>query len=131
MRFLVDANMPRSTLALLDGFGHTSEHARDIGLGHAPDSQIAACARSTGAALITRDLDFADIRNYPPADYQGILVLRMPDDAVAQAILNLLERFLKQAELAAKLPSHLVILEPDRVRFRPALQPLSGTDPKI
>jgi predicted nuclease of predicted toxin-antitoxin system len=122
MRFLVDANMPRSRLALLADLGHTGEHAGDIGLGNAPDSRIAARARSTGAALLTRDLDFADIRHYPPADYQGILVLRMPDDAVAQAIVNLLRRFLKQTELAAQLPGHLVILERERVRFRPALQ---------
>jgi hypothetical protein len=46
----------------------------------------------------------------------------MPDDAVAQTIVNLLERFLKQTELATRLPGHLVIIEPDRVRFRPALQ---------
>jgi hypothetical protein len=83
MRFLVDANMPRSTLALLAGLGHTGEHARDI---------------------------------------KGLIVLRMPDDAVAQTIVNLLERFLKQTELATRLPGHLVIIEPDRVRFRPALQ---------
>lgn len=122
MRFLVDANMPRSSLALLAGLGHTGEHARDMGLGNAPDSRIAAQARSTGAALVTRDLDFADIRNYPPADYLGILVLRVPDDAVAQVIVNVLERFLKQTDLTAQIPGHLVILEPDRVRFRPALQ---------
>jgi predicted nuclease of predicted toxin-antitoxin system len=122
MRFLVDANMPRSTLALLASLGHASEHARDIGMGQAPDSRIAARTRSTSAALLTRDLDFADIRHYPPAEYQGILVLRMPDDAVAQTIVNLLERFLKQTELVAQLPGHLVILEPDRVRFRPALR---------
>jgi predicted nuclease of predicted toxin-antitoxin system len=63
MRFLVDANMPRSTLALLASLGHTGERARDLGLGHAPD-----------------------------------------------------------AEIAARLPGHLVIVEPDRVCFRPALQ---------
>jgi predicted nuclease of predicted toxin-antitoxin system len=121
MRFLVDANMPRSTLVLLARLGDDGEHARDIGLGHAPDAEIAARARSTGAAIVTRDVDFADIRNYPPHEFQGLIVLRMPDDAVAQTIVSLLERFLKQTELAARLPGHLVILEPDRVRFRPAL----------
>ena len=121
MRFLVDANMPRSTLALLSRLGHDAEHARDLGLGHAPDTQIAARARNTSAALVTRDVDFADIRHYPPADYQGIVVMRMPDDAVAPTIVNLLERFLKKGELVSQLPGHLVILESDRVRFRPAL----------
>jgi predicted nuclease of predicted toxin-antitoxin system len=121
MRFLVDANMPRSTLALLAGLGHVGEHIRDLGLGDAPDAQIAARARQTGAAILTRDVDFADIRHYPPPEFAGIIVLRMPDDAVAPAIVSLLERFLKQTALAAQLPGHLVILEPDRVRFRPAL----------
>jgi predicted nuclease of predicted toxin-antitoxin system len=122
MRFLVDANMPRSAVALLQSFGHAAEHVRDLGLGAAPDSQIAARARSTGAVFLTRDLDFSDIRHYPPADHQGLIVMRLPDDAVARDILNLLERFLKQTELVAQLPGHLVILEEDRVRFRPALQ---------
>ena len=121
MRFLVDANMPRSTLALLASLGHHGEHVRDIGLGHAPDAQIAAHARNLNAAIVTRDIDFADIRNYPPHEFQGLIILRLPDDAVAQVIVNLLERFLRQTELAARLPGHLVIVEPDRVRFRPAL----------
>jgi predicted nuclease of predicted toxin-antitoxin system len=122
MRFLVDANMPRSTLALLQSLGHVAEHVRDLGLWAAPDTLIAARARSTGAVLLTRDLDFSDIRHYAPAHYQGLIVMRLPDDAVAQDILNSLERFLKQTELVAQLPGHLVILEEDRVRFRPALE---------
>ena len=121
MRFLVDANVPRSAVAIIIRHGHTAEFVRDTPLADALDTQIAARARSTGAALLTRDVDFADIRNYPPADYPGILVLRLPDDSDAAAIVNALDRFLKQAALAGQLPGHLVILEADRVRFRPAL----------
>jgi predicted nuclease of predicted toxin-antitoxin system len=121
MRFFVDADMPRSTLALFATFGHIGEYARDTGFGHAPDSQIAIHARRTGATLITRDMGFADIRHYPPEEYPGILILRMSDDAVAHTITNLLERFLKQTELVSQLPGHLVILESQRVRFRPSL----------
>jgi len=58
---------------------------------------------------------------YPPAHYQGLVVIRLPDDAIAKKILSLLERFLKQTELVAQLPGHIVILEKGRVRFRPAL----------
>jgi predicted nuclease of predicted toxin-antitoxin system len=121
MRFLVDANLPRSCLALLQAFGHSAEHVRDLGLGGAPDAQVAARARETSAVLLTRDLDFSDIRAYPPAASPGLIVLRLPDDAVARQILNLLERFLKKADLVESVPAHLVILESDRVRFRPAL----------
>jgi predicted nuclease of predicted toxin-antitoxin system len=121
MRFLVDANMPRSALAFLKNFGHTAEHVRDLGLGAAPDKQIAALAKTSTACLVTRDLDFADIRNYPPDQYAGILVLRLADDATALQIIEVLEKFLKNSDLIDKLSKHLVILEPSRVRFRPAL----------
>jgi predicted nuclease of predicted toxin-antitoxin system len=121
MRFLVDANVPRSAIALLQQFGHSAEHVRDLGLGASPDAEIALHAQGAGAILLTRDLDFADIRAYPPESRPGIIVMRLPDDAVARQILNLLERFLKQVDLVAQASGHLVILEADRVRFRPSL----------
>jgi len=37
MRFLIDANLPRSIVAALQRFGHDVESARDIGLGAASD----------------------------------------------------------------------------------------------
>jgi hypothetical protein len=45
----------------------------------------------------------------------------VPDDATAPQILDILDRFLKQAVLVIATPGHLVILESDRVRFRPPL----------
>ena len=72
MRFLVDANLPRSTAALLRTLGHEVEFARDIGLAAAPDRDIATRAKTTGAVILTRDLDFADIRQYPPENYVGL-----------------------------------------------------------
>ena len=69
MRFLIDANLPRSAIGTLTARGHHAEFARDIGLGAAPDAQIAERVRQTGAALLTRDLDFADVRHYPPEQY--------------------------------------------------------------
>ena len=117
----MDANLPRSTVAMLESRGHAAEHAHEVGLGGAPDSQIAARALAGQAVLVTRDLDFADIRNYPPEQRGGIIVLRAPDDMIARDILSLLGRFLQEAELVAQVPRHLCILEPARVRFRPAL----------
>ena len=83
MRFLVDASLPHSGTALLQQMGHEVVDVRDIGMRSATDGIIAAHARCNGQTLVTRDFDFADIRNYPPADYAGILVLQLPDDAVA------------------------------------------------
>jgi len=121
MRVLVDANLPRSVMPLLSETGHAPEFARDIGLASATDTVIAARARTTSATILTRDLDFADIRVYPPEQYAGIVVVRMPDDAKAQEIVALVRRFLREPSWLSALPGRLAILELDRVRFRPRL----------
>lgn len=121
MRFLIDANLPRSIIELIARLGHEPEFARDIGLAEAPDREIAARAMATQAALLTRDLDFADVRNYPPDQYAGIVVFRMADDAIAKDIVRVAEFFLRGSTFIDALPGRLAIVEPDRVRFRPPL----------
>lgn len=126
MQFLLDANPPRAAVAIVEKFGHIAEFARDVGLGTAPDEVIAERARSTQAALITRDLDFADVRRYPPSNYYGIVVLRLPDDAVATHIAAILERFLTESQFVAQLRGRLAIVDEARVRFRPTLEQRSS-----
>jgi predicted nuclease of predicted toxin-antitoxin system len=121
MRFLIDANMPRSTAELLKRYDYEAVDVRDIGMGAAADSDIAAYAQQNRLALVTRDFDFADLRNYPPAQYAGLLVLELPDDAVVASMLRVLKSFVSQQELIEALPGRLAILEPGRVRFRPPL----------
>jgi predicted nuclease of predicted toxin-antitoxin system len=121
VRFFVDANLPRSVATLLKNHRHEVEFARDIGLGAAPDTQIAARAKATGSALITRDLDFADVRRYPPAVYNGLVVLRLQDGAIAKDIVQAVERFVAIPEFLSSLDRRLAIVESHRVRFRPPL----------
>lgn len=122
MKFLLDANMPRSALRALIARGHDASHVRDVGKGDSTDEDVAAYARLVNAVIVTRDLDFADVRAYPPADYPGILVLRVPDDWIAQRIVELLESFLDIADFVAVLPQRLAILEPGQCRFRPGIE---------
>jgi predicted nuclease of predicted toxin-antitoxin system len=121
MRFLIDAILPRSAVALLVGFGHEVDFARDIGMASAPDEQIALRAKETSAVLLSRDLDFADIRRYPPSQYAGIVVLRLADDATAREIVAVIKRFFKEHQFLDALKGRLAIVESDRVRFRPPL----------
>ena len=83
MRFLLDANLPRSAARVVMSLGHEVVDVRDIELGGSEDKEIAAYAQANGLALITRDFDFSDIRNYPPSQYTGIscsafLTMRSP-----------------------------------------------------
>jgi predicted nuclease of predicted toxin-antitoxin system len=119
MKFLLDANMPRSAASLLRKLGHEVEDVRDVLPDGADDAAVAAHAQARQRILITRDFDFADIRNYPPANYAGIIVLELPDDAIASQVNQALHSFVGKPELLARLTGRLAIVELWRVRFRP------------
>lgn len=119
MRFLIDADLPRSTKTLLKNFGHEAIDVRDIGLKSAKDPVIARYAQDHQACLLTGDFGFADIRNYPPEIYYGIIVLGLPRDATAAFILHLIEEVLRQSQVLARLPRRLAIVEAGRIRLRP------------
>lgn len=120
MRFLVDASLPRSTADALRALGHDAVDVRAVGMGASPDEVIAAHARQNGQALITRDFDFADTRNYPPAQFGGIVVLDLPNHATATQVVRAIESFARNAEWLEQLAGRLAIVALSRVRFRPA-----------
>lgn len=62
---------------LLRRHGHDATTVFDEALQGSPDTAIAAACRHEQRALITVDLDFADIRQYPPALSPGCIVLRL------------------------------------------------------
>jgi len=111
--------MPSSAASLLRVLGHEVENVRDILPDGSDDATVAAHARAGHLILVTRDFDFADIRNYPPKDYAGIIVLELPDDAIAVQVTESLRMFLIRPELLVRLPGRLAVVEPWRVRFRP------------
>ena len=118
MRFLIDADLPRSAKDVVSRRGHEAIDVRDIGLRSAKDPQIARHAQSEGICLVTGDYDFADIRNYPPEYYAGLVVLKLPRTATATYINQLLDSFLAQEDLLTQLSGKLAIVEPGRVRLR-------------
>jgi len=120
MKFLLDANLPRSSAGLLRTLGHEAEDVRDALPPGADDSAVASHARNHHLVLITRDFDFADIRNYPPAEYSGLVVLELPDDATAVQVNQALQSFATKADLLSRLAGRLAIVELWRVRLRPA-----------
>lgn len=120
MRFMLDANMPRSTAALIREAGHEVAEVRECLPSGAPDEQVAQLARQEQRVLVTRDFDFADIRNYPPHQYPGLIVLELPDDATARQVNQTVTMFLARSDWVAQLPGRLAIVGSWRVRFRSA-----------
>ena len=76
VRFKLDENLPRDAEALLRGAGHDVQTVLDEHLGGNSDPRVLDACRTESRVLITFDLDFSDIRLYPPAEHSGIWLLR-------------------------------------------------------
>ena len=118
MRFLVDEDLPRLTDNLLRQYGHEAIDVRDIGLRGASDADVASYAQKYGLCLLSGDTGFADIRNYRPGKYSGIVVLHLPAKATSSTILFLLKSLLSQTEIVNQINGKLAIVERGRVRIR-------------
>jgi predicted nuclease of predicted toxin-antitoxin system len=114
-RFKLDENLPRDAEALLRNAGHHVHTVLDEHLGGNPDSSVFGASRADDRILVTFDLDFSDIRRYPPAGHRGIWVLR-PHTQSIDNTLALLKGALVVLETE---PAHgrLWIIEPERVRI--------------
>ena len=114
MLFLLDANMPYSAKDLF-AKPHEAFHVRDLNLQNAQDLDIAAWAKQHKAALITRDFDLANVLNFPPKLYYGIIVLKIPYFYTASDIKRVLNNFLQNVDFPSIQKSTIIVEE---TRFR-------------
>ncbi|MGD0897318.1 MAG: DUF5615 family PIN-like protein [Thermoguttaceae bacterium] len=115
-KFRVDENLPIEVAGLLASAGHDAVTVGDQRMVGQPDANVAAVCQREGRAVVTLDLDFADIRAFPPGDYAGIIVLRLArlDKPRVLAILQRLLSVLEHEPLVGKL----WIVEETTVRVR-------------
>ncbi len=118
MRFIIDEDLPSSINNLIKKYNYESINIRDTSLKGKKDFEIAAYAQKEKLCIVTGDFDFSDIRNYNPSKYFGIIVLSIPGNVSALFIYNLFENFIKQPNIASKIPGNLAIVEPGRIRWR-------------
>lgn len=112
----LDENVPVEAAELLRAAGWNCDTVHDEGLAGADDAKVAAVCQAEARVLFTLDLDFADIRAYPPKEYVGIVVLR-PAEPSRRQVRDLVARALPV--LAAEWAAYqLWIVEPARVRVR-------------
>lgn len=93
MRFKIDENLPVEAAESLRAAGHDALSIHDQQMVGSLDPHVAAVCQSEGRALLTLDLDFSDIRAYPPGDYHGIIVLR-PRNQAKPTVLRLLDQLI-------------------------------------
>jgi len=116
MRFKVDENLPVQCVSQLREAGHDALSLHDQGLAGAPDPRIAGVCADERRALVSLDLDFADIRTRPPSESAGIVAfrLRSQDGTTLRRVVGRLLALLPEESLVGRL----WIVEEDNVRIR-------------
>ncbi|WP_437572152.1 DUF5615 family PIN-like protein [Sorangium sp. So ce542] len=116
MKLKIDENLPDEVAELMRQAGHDASTVLAQGLGGHPDPDIAAVCAAEGRALLTLDVDFANVRRYSPSSYRGLIVMRLARQdklyvlAIVRRLLALLER--------EQVDGRLWIVEEERVRVR-------------
>jgi predicted nuclease of predicted toxin-antitoxin system len=116
MKFKLDENMPADLTILSQEEGHDATDVVGEGLAGARDPPVLKAATNEGRVLLTFDLDFADVRQYPPRSHAGIVVFRLHDQRWA-TLKGPVARLLAGRNLE-KLEKGLAIVDETRVRYR-------------
>jgi predicted nuclease of predicted toxin-antitoxin system len=101
MRFIVDAQLPLALARFLAVKGHEAQHVADLGLQAASDGAIWHFALQEGAAIVTKDEDFARRKTLADAG-PTVIWIRLPNtrrrallawfDTILPDVLESLER---------------------------------------
>jgi predicted nuclease of predicted toxin-antitoxin system len=94
----LDGNLGRSQVALLQRAGYKADRVYDEAMSGAEDSVVWERVCAEGRFLITLDLDFSDVRRYPPGTHPGILLIR-PRNRSTTAVARVLARVIAEQPL--------------------------------
>jgi predicted nuclease of predicted toxin-antitoxin system len=87
---------------------------QELGLAGASDDAVIDKALALGRVLLTRDMDFSNILLYPPAQYLGIVVLKMSPTTVDD-VHQVLGQALDQAQ---DIRGALLVVDKSKFRIR-------------
>jgi predicted nuclease of predicted toxin-antitoxin system len=116
MKIKLDENISRHLKPHLQQAGHDVFTAADEGLLGKSDVEVGAAAKSEGMILFTLDLEFADLRKFPPGTHPGIILFR-PQSMGPLATNRFIVNFVKEIDMTA-FSGCTVIVDPTRVRIR-------------
>ncbi len=116
MTFLLDHCVPRTYFHLLKQWGYEASLLTEHVAPTADDPDVLALAKKLQAVLFTVDMDFSNIKSYPPQDYNGIIVVRyqaQDEEKTSNALREVLQKFYPD-----DLGGVLVVIKGDRYSVR-------------
>jgi len=115
MKLKLNENIGKRCLELFSAASHDAATAQAQNLSAATDADLISACRTEGRALVTLDLDFSNPLIFPPVDYPGIAVLRLPrkptHDDLVDCVITLISTLERET-----LSGHLWSVERGRVR---------------
>ena len=114
--FKTDENLPAEAAEVLRAAGLDVATVLDQRLGGRSDRDVVHVCQAERRALVTLDVDFANIEAYPPAQHDGLVVLRLArqDKAHVLTVLRALVPHLSGVDIRGRL----WIVEETRIRER-------------
>jgi predicted nuclease of predicted toxin-antitoxin system len=117
IKFLIDEDMPRSTMGVLKAAGYEALDVRDCGLRGKSDKDIFAFAQRSGAVILTGDMGFGNLYQFPLGRHYGIVIVHFPNEISMFEMSRQITKAL-QGLAETDYAGNLIILEPGRIRVR-------------
>ncbi|MCS6829486.1 MAG: DUF5615 family PIN-like protein [Armatimonadota bacterium] len=115
MRLKLDENLGESIARILRDAGHDVETVFSQNLCSSSDHELIQVCKKEARCLVSLDMDFANPLRFPPSQYRGIVVLRLPARATLDD-LKQLAATLAQGLQQYSVDGELWIVQKDRIR---------------
>ena len=116
MKFKIDENLHADCAARLRSAGHDAMTVFEQGMTGASDDEIANVCTAERRVIVTADLDFSDARKAKQNAAEGLILLRLNDQAKS-AQLAAIGR-IGEALALNPMTAHIWIVDEHRIRIR-------------
>ena len=117
---IVDENLPKAVDGVLKSLGWQVFAVRGSHLRGKSDRMIISFAQKSKAVLFSGDWGFANILDFPPQNYFGIVILDFPNEVSVDLIARETKKALSKISLA-DFKNKLIIVELGKIRIRSGL----------
>lgn len=119
LRFFADHCVSNSVIQALRDSGQEVFLLKDYIPTDSPDSIVISKAQALNTVLVSLNGDFADIVTYPPADYKGIISLKIRNHPeIIPLLMSRLKDFLSAHPDMSYYAGKLLLVEVHRIRIR-------------
>lgn len=112
----LDENLGQTHAELFRQAGYSTDRVTDQGLSGAVDPAVWQRVVAEGRFFVTLDLDFSDVRQFPPGSHPGLLLVRSRSNS-RDAVAEILRRLLQDFPLDT-LQGCFVVADPNHTRIR-------------